>query len=75
MGLSFKEEKSIINTSQVSKKARHLWLWEVEKLMTTTSGLWRDRRLFSWSINNLALSCINLFVTLGMELPFLNMPG
>lgn len=55
MGLNFKEEESIINTSEVSKKAWHLWLWEVEKLMTTISGLWRDRRLFSWDINNLAL--------------------
>lgn len=54
MGLNFKEEESIINISEVSKKARHLWLWEVEKLITTISGLRRDRRLFSWGINNLA---------------------
>lgn len=47
MALDFKEEESVINTSEVSKKAQHLWLCDVEKLMTTISGLCRDRRLLS----------------------------
>lgn len=56
MGLDFKEEESIIDTSEASKKALHLWLCDVKKLMTTISRLCRDRRLLSRGINNLALS-------------------
>lgn len=56
MWLDFKEEEIIINTSEVSKKAWHLRLCDVEKLMTTISDLCRDRRLLSWGINNLPLS-------------------
>lgn len=54
--LDFKKEESIISTSELSKPARHLWLRDVEKLMTNISSLCRDRRLLSWGINKLALS-------------------
>lgn len=72
LGLDYKEEESIISTSEPSKKAQHRWLCDVEKLMATISGLCRDGCVFSWGINNPDLSLHKPVVTSGMKLPFLN---